>query len=259
MHGIHASSSLSYSTAIYNSRGAPRPSQSSILPSPITVMNFLAGAERTVQDTANIASTTGLNVAGLAPHMPGPTIDRGFVKLGAALHEIQQAQDVLPVKRRKQYLKEHRIVLAEGDQLRDLNKRLSPYDLRRLKLIFAAHGFEDHATNLQRNVMSSSQYYRALHLHSDTASIRTVDSGWVVDIPPPSPQLPPVDANVASSSSGPPSQSASETRHDEEEIELSAHSPAEPPQLTTPGDTPPGDQSAGTHSQGTPLSTSGPS
>lgn len=68
-------------------------------------MGFLDIAERTVQDTANLATTTGLDVIGLSRFLPGPAIERGNSLVIATGEEL--AKHDLPEDEEKLYSKQH--------------------------------------------------------------------------------------------------------------------------------------------------------
>ncbi|KAI0645828.1 hypothetical protein C8Q79DRAFT_1010728 [Trametes meyenii] len=87
-------------------------------------------SERAVQDTANLATTSGVNcsdiVSGISGCLPGPTIDRGMETLKYTDNRLKD--HVLPIDREKRFYIIHDRLFATGEQLDEKRKRSGRLD-----------------------------------------------------------------------------------------------------------------------------------
>ncbi|KAI0324382.1 hypothetical protein GY45DRAFT_1375589 [Cubamyces sp. BRFM 1775] len=79
--------------------------------------------ERTVQDTANVSTTSGVSGRGIvgivAKQLPGPSIDRGHRNLREGFVILEGSADVIPKPELKSFYKEYDRVLDVGLRLQE--------------------------------------------------------------------------------------------------------------------------------------------
>ncbi|KAI0358581.1 hypothetical protein OH77DRAFT_1518583 [Trametes cingulata] len=163
--------------------------------------NIIAIAERTVQDTANTATTTGLNGAnvasGVADYLPGSTIQRGKARL---METDKRLQDhVLPLNTEILFYAQHDRLWATGEQLTEAKKKLAAWSPRQVAMLTKAFRFEKEAMELHAEVHNTSHWFESVRSRRYTPSIHTLDSGWEVDVRAPSP-IPTVPSTSADDS-----------------------------------------------------------
>ncbi|KAI9056962.1 hypothetical protein FKP32DRAFT_1689579 [Trametes sanguinea] len=151
-------------------------------------MAFFATLERGLQDSANIATTSGLTLTKLTPTLtPGVYIRQGNQKLiavGECLRTI-----CLPKDLEKEYFHRQNLLLTEARRLLKEKERLGFF--KQVLLIYPAIRFSEGAANLYDAVMLSSEEHLVRRYLQYSISTQSLES-WE-HVAPPSPQIAPAD------------------------------------------------------------------
>ncbi|KAI0666033.1 hypothetical protein C8Q78DRAFT_995266 [Trametes maxima] len=127
------------------------------------VTTVIGISERAVQDTANLATTSGVNctdiVSGVSGCLPGPTIDRGMETLKCTDNRLKD--HVLPIDREKRFYVIHDRLFATGEQLDEKRKRSGLF--RQLSMLPKTRVFERETVALYKEVHRTSQWFESVH------------------------------------------------------------------------------------------------
>ncbi|KAJ3005214.1 hypothetical protein NUW54_g4444 [Trametes sanguinea] len=154
-------------------------------------MPFIETTERVVQDSANMATTSGVSVATVIQHFrPDVLVEQGTAKLIAIGDLLMKSY--LPKDEEARYFKRRNNLFADAQAL--LEAMAESRWFKQVTLIPQAHSFNSRASRLYISVQLSTEFWRSQRYREFARSTQTLD-GWET-VEPPSPRIGPANADT---------------------------------------------------------------